>query len=68
MSIENITFENTDSFVDTLTKTVLLHCGTTELKKELKKNGITNYSKVEKGAKVSYILRGAKIGRLVVVL
>lgn len=68
MSIENIVFEKEDTINETLKKVVLLHCGTTELKKELRKNGITNYSKVEKGAKVSYILRGAKIGRLVVVL
>jgi len=68
MSIENITFENDDTIKDTLTKTVLLHCGTTELKKHLKSLGIANYSKVEKGAKVSYILRGDNIGRLVVTL
>lgn len=68
MSIENITFEQTDTLQQKLTKVVLLHCGTTELKKELRENGITNYSKVEKGAKVSYILRGQKIGRLVVIL
>jgi len=68
MSIDNITFENDDTITQTLTKVVLLHCGTTELKKELKKNGITNYSKVERGAKVNYILRGSKIGRLVVTL
>lgn len=68
MSIENIVFENDDTLQQTLTKVVLLHCGTTELKKELKKNGITNYSKVEKGAKVRYILRSAKVGRLVITL
>lgn len=68
MNIENIVFENDDTIKETLTKTVLLHCGTTELQKELKKHNITNYHKVEKGAKVSYILRGAKIGRLVVTL
>lgn len=68
MSIDNIIFEKEDTIKDTLTKTVLLHCGTTELKKELKKNGITNYTKVCKGGKTSYILRNNKIGRLVVTL
>ena len=68
MSIENIVFENDDTISETLKKVVLLHCGTTELKKELKKNGITNYSKVCKGAKTSYILRSPKIGKLVVTL
>jgi hypothetical protein len=68
MSIDNIIFEKEDTINETLTKVVLLHCGTTELKKELRKNGITNYSKVVRGAKVSYILRGRQIGRLVVTL
>lgn len=66
--LQNVIEAKDDTINETLTKVVLLHCGTTELKKELKKNGITNYSKIEKGAKVSYILRGAKIGRLVVTL
>lgn len=68
MSIDKIIFEDNDTLKETLTKVVLLNCGTTELQKELKKNGITNYSKVCKGAKTSYILRGAKIGRLVITL
>jgi hypothetical protein len=68
MSIDNIIFEKEDTINETLTKVVLLHCGTTELKKELRKNGITNYSKVVRGTKVSYILRGRQIGRLVVTL
>lgn len=68
MNYENIVFENDDTIQQTLTKVVHLHCGTTELKNQLKKNGITNYSKVCKGAKTSYILRGKNIGRLVVTL
>lgn len=64
MSIENIIFEDTDTIKDTLTKVVLLHCGTTELKKELKKHGITNYTKVCKGAHTTYVLRSEKIGEI----
>lgn len=67
MNIENIIFLEGDSLKDTLKKVVLLHCGTTELKKQLKLHGITNYTKVVKGAKTSYILRGKGIDNKLVV-
>lgn len=35
-SIENIIFEDTDTLKETLKKVVLINCGSTELKKELK--------------------------------
>ena len=68
MSIDNIIFEADDTAQQTAIKTALLFAGSNELKTQLKKIGIVNYSKVVKGAKVSYILRGNKIGRLTVTL
>ena len=67
MSIENIIFEDTDTIKETLTKTVLLNAGSHRLKTELNKLKIS-YTKVCKGAKTSYILRGQQIGRLVITL
>lgn len=67
MSIENIIFESEDTIQQTLTKTVLLYCGSHRLKIELNKHKV-NYVRVNKGAKTSYILRGKSIGRLVVTL
>jgi len=68
MSIDKIVFEKEDNEKEIAIKTVLIYAGSNELKNELRKKGITNYSKVCKGAKTSYILRGNKIGRLVVTL
>jgi len=68
MSIDNIVFEENDTLQQTAIKTVLLFAGTNDLKSQLKKIGITNYSKVEKGVKTSYILRSEKLGRLTVIL
>lgn len=68
MSIDNITFENEDTIKDKVTKTVLLWAGTSEIAKELKKLGITNYHKVVRGFKTMYIVRGTKVGRVKVIL
>jgi len=68
MSIDNIVFEKEDTRTEMLKKTVLLFAGTNELKNELRRKGITKYSKVCKGTKTSYILRGQQIGRLVITL
>lgn len=61
--IENIVFLKEDTFKDTLIKTVQIWAGTHRLKTELAKHKI-EYVKVERGATVKYILRGAQIGRI----
>ena len=65
--IENIVFLKEDTFKDTLIKTVQIWAGTYRLKTELAKHKI-EYVKIERGATVKYILRGAKIGRIEVKL
>ena len=65
MSIENITFENDDTLTQTLTKIVQINAGSHRLKTELTKHKIS-YVKVCKGASTTFILRGAKIGRLTI--
>ena len=69
MSIENIIFEETDTFEQIATKTVLLNAGTSELKTQMQKLKI-NYSKVVKNDRVQFILRHQdfKNGRIVVTL
>lgn len=69
MSIENIIFEDTDTFEQIATKTVLLNAGTSELKTQMDKLKI-NYSKVMKGNKVTFVLRHKdfKNGRVIVTL
>jgi len=67
MSIDSIIFDDNDTIKETLIKTVLLNAGSHRLKIELNKLKIS-YTKVCKGAKTSYILRGQQIGKLVVVL
>ena len=67
MSIENIIFETKDTAKETATKTCLIYAGSTELTKQLKKIGVT-HTKVERGAKTIYVLRGQKIGRVEVTL
>ena len=64
---DNIVFSNEDTLKDTLTKTVQLFAGSHRLKTELTKHKV-NFVRVNKGAKVSYILRSKTIGRLIVVL
>ena len=61
--IENIVFLKEDTFKETLIKTVQIWAGTHRLKTELAKYKV-DYVKVEKGAMVKYILRGAQIGRI----
>lgn len=58
---ENIIFEDCDTLETTLTKIVQIYAGSNELKNELKRKGITNYVKLQKGAKLQYILRGGGI-------
>lgn len=65
--VDNIVFLKEDTFKDTLIKTVQIWAGTHRLKTELAKHRI-DYVKVERGATVKYILRGAKIGRIEVKL
>ena len=65
--IENIVFLKEDTFKEKLIKTVQIWAGTHRLKTELAKHKV-NYVKVEKGAMVKYILRGAQIGRIEVKL
>ena len=69
MSIENIIFEETDTFEQIATKTVLLNAGTSELKTQMEKLKI-NYSKVMKGNKVTFVLRYKDFegGRIIVTL
>ena len=61
--IENIVFLKEDTLKETLVKTVQIWAGTHRLKTELAKHKV-DYVKVEKGATVKYILRGAQIGRI----
>jgi hypothetical protein len=56
MSIENITFESSDTFEQTAIKTVLLNAGSSNLKKQMERLKI-NYSKIERGRKIIYVLR-----------
>lgn len=65
--VDNIVFLKEDTFKDTLIKTVQIWAGTHRLKIELAKHKI-DYVKVERGAMVKYILRGAQIGRIEVKL
>ena len=65
--VENIVFTKDDTFKETLIKTVQIWAGTHRLKTELAKHKV-DYVKVEKGATVKYILRGAQIGRIEVKL
>ena len=58
---ENIIFEDCDTLETTLTKIVQIYAGSSELRKELKRKGIDNYVKLQKGAKLQYILRGGGI-------
>ena len=69
MSIENITFEETDNFDTIATKTVLIYAGTSELKTQMNKLKI-DYSKTPKGNKQRFVLRSPKLtnGRIEVYL
>ena len=65
--VDSIVFLKEDTFKETLIKIVQIFAGTHRLKTELAKHKV-NYVKVEKGAMVKYILRGAQIGRIEVKL
>ena len=67
MSIDNITFEDTDSLKETLIKTVHIFAGSSALKTELKKLK-TTYVKLERGLKTVFVLRNKEIGRVEVTL
>jgi hypothetical protein len=67
MSIDTITFEETDTLEQKAKKCVLLFAGGSELKKQMDKMKI-NYTRVEKGLKVMFILRHSSFGRAVVTL
>jgi len=67
MSTDNIIFENIDTPKETAIKTTQIFAGSDNLKKELKKLKV-DYTKVYRGVKVVYILRGASIGRIEVIL
>ena len=62
-SNDNIVFSNDDTLQQTLTKIVHLNAGSYTLKTELMKHKVS-YTKVCKGLKTIFILRGAKIGVL----
>jgi hypothetical protein len=65
MSTDNIIFQDDDSEKETAIKTVQIWAGTSELGKHLKRLKI-DYTKQYKGVYVQYVLRGAKIGKLIV--
>ena len=69
MSIENITFEDSDNFDQVATKTVLIYAGTSELKMQMQKLKI-DYSKISKGNKQRFVLRSPNLtnGRIEVYL
>ena len=67
ISVDSIVFLKEDTFKEILIKTVQIWAGTHRLKTELAKYKV-DYVKVEKGAMVKYILRGAQIGRIEVKL
>ena len=64
-SNDDIVFLDEDTLQQTLTKIVHLNAGSHTLKTELMKHKVS-YTKVCKGLKTIFILRGAKIGRLIV--
>lgn len=65
MSIDNIIFQDDDTDKQTAIKTVEIHAGTSDLSKHLKRLKI-EYTKQYKGVYVQYVLKGAKIGKLIV--
>ena len=64
-SNDNIVFLDDDTLQQTLVKIVHLNAGSHTLRTELNKHKVS-YTKVYKGLKTIFILRGAKIGRLIV--
>lgn len=62
-----ITFEECDTPTTIATKTVLIHAGSSELKPQLKRQGV-DYVKVIRGLNTYYILTSPKFGRVEVKL
>jgi hypothetical protein len=67
MSIDSIVFDDNDTLEQKAKKCVLLFAGSSELKTQMDKLKV-NYSKVERGIKVMFILRHSSFGRAVVTL
>jgi hypothetical protein len=66
-SNDSIIFQDDDTLQLEATKTVHLYSGTHKLKSEMKRLKI-NYTKVNKGAFVTYVLRHKTFGKLTVKL
>lgn len=66
-SNDNIIFSDDDTLQIEATKTVHLYSGTHKLKSEMKRLKI-EYTKVNKGAFVTYVLRNKTFGKLIVKL
>jgi hypothetical protein len=66
-SNDNIVFSKDDTLQIEATKTVHLYSGTHKLKSEMQRLKI-NYTKVNKGAFVTYVLRHKTFGKLTVKL
>lgn len=58
----NIVFETEDTLQQTAEKTVLLFCGTNELKNQMSKLGVS-YVKTQRGFNTLYIIRHSSFGR-----
>ena len=67
MSIDNIIFDETDTKKDKAIKTALIYAGSTELTKQLARLGVT-HTKINRGAKVIFVLRSKDFERTEVVL
>lgn len=67
MSTDKIIIEGNETAKELAIKTTLLYAGSSDLKKQLEKLKIT-YSKITRGFKTIYVLRGSVIGRVEVVL
>lgn len=63
----NIVIEETDSLKDKAIKTVHIFAGSNELKNQMKRLKV-NYSKVQRGAIVLFVLRHQSFGRVEVKL
>lgn len=59
---DNIVFENDDTLLNTVEKTIHLFAGTSELKSKMKTLNV-EYVKVVRGLKVVYIVRHSQFGR-----
>ena len=62
MNNDLIFFNSEDTLKEKATKTALIYSGSVSLKKELEKLGV-NYTKVQRGGSVIYVLRHKSWGR-----